>query len=37
VSNAKKNESQLKDAERNNVNLTKEIERLNNLLKNQAG
>jgi hypothetical protein len=27
----------LKDVERNNSNLTKEIERLNNLFKNQAG
>lgn len=37
MSNARKNETQLKDVERNNLNLTKEIERLNNLLKNQAG
>ena len=33
----RKSESQLKDAERNNMNLSKEIERLNQLLKNQAG
>lgn len=33
----RKSENQLKDAQRNNVNLSKEIERLNQLLKNQAG
>lgn len=37
INGYRKGESQLKDLERNNANLTKEIERLNNLLKNQAG
>ena len=37
VNGLRKNEQQLKDAERTNGGLTKEIERLNTLLKGQAG
>jgi predicted nucleic acid-binding Zn-ribbon protein len=37
ISGYRKGENQLKDMERNNSNLSIEIERMNNLLKNQAG
>ena len=37
VNGLKKNEQQVKEAERTNGGLTKEIERLNSLLKGQAG
>ena len=37
VTNYRKNESQLKDIERQNQGLTKEIERLNGILKSQGG
>ena len=37
LSGCRKTEGQMKEAERNNTKLTKEVERLNGLLKSQAG
>ncbi len=37
ISGYKRNENQLKDVERHNHSLTSEVERLNGLMKNQAG